>query len=381
MRILIVGGSGVTGSMIRSNLHAYDVDVWTASRHRPREDRDRHFVMDVRRKPADAIEVMRRFDWIVNCTGPFEDLGDTVAKLSIQAASNYIDVNDSIDARREIRRLDPDARAVGVHVLTGFGLCPGLSTALMMNAVDTELVAPESVTGIRTDLVIGEKQVSGAAAIGSMFRTMHGDYRVLRHGVEATLDRATASRPVEGAVANDEAGANADGRTALIGYECPDIDVVTSLFPNLLGYEYRVAFEAIDDAMVTKLQQSRVFTLPVVSAALARLAARGTARSARATAGPEPSTLTVSFDDSGVRSTVTGLSSYAITAVVPAVTLGALLETDTTILDTGPGVIEVAQRPAMVPHILRGMKDAGATIDVLPAFDAPPVARGRATGA
>ncbi|WP_233125467.1 hypothetical protein [Corynebacterium sp. NML 120412] len=157
--------------------------------------------------------------------GPFEVHADSLARACIDSGTGYIDVNDSIDARRAIMALDGDARREGVPVLTGFGLCPGLSTALLM--LGACAAGAEEVRDVRVDLRIGADQESGAASVESMFRTIRGGYRAMLGGAIVEVRRNLVS---------SQSG---------IGYECPDIDVVRGVCPSILGFSYHVAFDAL----------------------------------------------------------------------------------------------------------------------------------------
>lgn len=185
--------------------------------------------------------------------GPFEVHADSLARACIDSGTGYIDVNDSIDARRAIMALDGDARREGVPVLTGFGLCPGLSTALLM--LGACAAGAEEVRDVRVDLRIGADQESGAASVESMFRTIRGGYRAMLGGAIVEVRRNLVS---------SQSG---------IGYECPDIDVVRGVCPSILGFSYHVAFDALPDESVEKIRTSRLYAMPVVSGLLARLGA------------------------------------------------------------------------------------------------------------
>ncbi len=62
--------------------------------------------------------------------GPFEKYGYgfNPAKAAIEAGVNYVDINDAVDETQRVLALDKEARDVGVTIITGLGLSPGVSS-------------------------------------------------------------------------------------------------------------------------------------------------------------------------------------------------------------------------------------------------------------
>ena len=280
--------------------------------------------------------------------GPFEVHADSLARACIDSGTRYIDVNDSIDARRAIMALDGDARREGVPVLTGFGLCPGLSTALLM--LGACAAGAEEVRDVRVDLRIGADQESGAASVESMFRTIRGGYRAMLGGAIVEVRRNLVS---------SQSG---------IGYECPDIDVVRGVCPSILGFSYHVAFDALPDESVEKIRTSRLYAMPVVSGLLARLGAAVTSRKARAKGTPQPAELVIALSSAGAgdagsaaETTVvraTGPGSYKMTAAIAAATVASVAGKP-----VAPGCRDLVSHPRLLEPVLAFARDAGIHIE------------------
>lgn len=334
MKILVLGGTGATGRLIRDYLSHTKWDIHFSSRKPPKDALPEHIQLDVTKKHA--ADIIACYDWVINCTGPFETLKNRVADLCITAGTSAIDVNDSIDARRAIMQLDGAACAAQVSILTGFGLCPGLSTALMMS------LPCSAVTKVIMELTIGAGQASGAAAISSMFHTMHNGYRVLQHGTETIIPRTVSEQET-------------------IGYECPDIDIVNHIYPDVQDYEYRVRFSALKQPMLVKLQTSRLFTLPLISGVLARFAAKKVTQRANETNSPQPATLTatVASAEETMKAVITGKTSYEFTALCAAATLVHIAESPPSF-----GCYDLTGLPELRAPLLQFITDHGATLSI-----------------
>ena len=98
MKILVLGGTGATGRLIRDYLSHTTWDIHFSSRKPPKDASPEHIQLDVTKNHA--ADIIACYDWVINCTGPFETLKNRVADLCITAGTSAIDVNDSIDARR-----------------------------------------------------------------------------------------------------------------------------------------------------------------------------------------------------------------------------------------------------------------------------------------
>lgn len=349
-KVLVVGGTGVTGRLVREMLcEVGGIDLSYTSRRKPDDGPGNHFPLRFGAGRNEICSVLRNHDWVVNCTGPFEVYQDLVARACIDAGTGYIDVNDSIDARRAIINLDTVARQKGVSVLTGFGLCPGLSTALLMLYARTE--GAEKVGEVQVDLNIGADQESGAASVESMFRTIRGTCREIFNGDITEVEPDPSSAKGKG-----------------ICYECPDIDIVRNVFPATRSYSYYVEFQALPDTKLAKIRSSKLFAMPVISSFLARLGASATSRKARAKGSPRPTELSIDFRPSAVDHSIgdaeasfvraTGPSSYLMTATIAS---GAVVAVRDRMVS--PGCRDLVGCPELVDPILSFAREAGIRIE------------------
>lgn len=103
-------------------------------------------------------------DLVVNLAGPFFTGSDTVARASVDAGSNYIDIADDIEGTRSVLALDAQARAAGVSLVTGAGLSPGVSNWLAGELLD----AHPDADGIQVAWVVHESDPGGLAPLRHM---------------------------------------------------------------------------------------------------------------------------------------------------------------------------------------------------------------------
>lgn len=289
-KILVLGGTGVTGHYVRSRLSALGMPTDYSSR---RHQRDAHHVVcDVTGDAAEVRRVFSGYDWIINCTGPYEELGAIVHERCLGTGAAMIDVNDSIDEAARIHALDDDARKTNTTFYTGFGLCPGLSTALLAAASRRHPRA----TSVRTKLSIGGGQPSGTAAVRSMFRTMRSDYRVLDHG-------QVVHRPAE-----------EPSEKGFVYYENPDIAMVGALWPGIQRYSYSIRFEVLEPREVRMLQTRRMFTSRLLEKPLAKASAAMANRKLNKSREPVKATTRIDTIVDGHRLIARGCGSYQLTA-------------------------------------------------------------------
>lgn len=322
----------MAGKLVREYLADTGWDVDCCSRGDSSDPH--HRKLDLLGSKSKAMEVLRDYDWAVACIGPFEKWMDKAANLCVEAGTNYIDINDSIEAREAI--LAVPAEKGGVIVMTGAGLCPGISTALLLGE------AGEPVRSVRAVLRIGAGQPSGAASVQSMFETIHGGYRVLRSGQIQMVSHS------------DTVG-------ELVGYECPDMGAVPTVFPGIEDYSYHVGFAALKPKTVRDLQTKKMFTLPGLSRWLAKKAAVGVTRKALEENDPKPAKLEITMitPEERIVATASGLTSYQFTAVAAATCLKELAS-----MAPDPGTYEIAQLPEMCTPLLRECRERGADVTV-----------------
>lgn len=79
------------------------------------------------------IEVVKDYDVVLNCVGPFMKFGVPILEAVIEAGVNYVDICDDHDAAEELIKLDEKAQQAGVSALICMGTTPGISN---LQAVD-----------------------------------------------------------------------------------------------------------------------------------------------------------------------------------------------------------------------------------------------------
>ncbi|MDR2377902.1 MAG: hypothetical protein LBD70_00555 [Bifidobacteriaceae bacterium] len=340
-RILVLGGTGMTGRAVIRYLGAElpGADLAYSAR-RPSKQIGLPFVpFDTRARRAENVRRLADFDWAIICVGPFEEIGAQIHELCVEARTNCVDVNDSIDARRQIVALDRSCARAGVAVLTGCGLSPGLSSVILASAANRD--PDRSVRSADAILFIGGKQEPGPASLRSMFATLGAPWRVLSQGREVTLPPALERSP-----AGTDLG-------YLVGYESPDIDRVRDLFPRLDDYRYRVCFGQLDADAAERLQRARFLRNRWLAERLARLAGRvGARRVRRRGVSPDNAVLTVALnsgDRPATQLVATGDSSYGITGAVAAIICSAVLRGQA---PARPGVTEILDLAPAHPYLL-----------------------------
>lgn len=306
MRVMVVGGSGVTGRLVIEGLRAMPgVQCACAARHRDPRLPVAFHRLDIFGDRREAVDALRGADWAILCLGPFERVRARAHELCIEAGVHCLDVNDSVDARRDIVALDGPASEAGVRIVTGCGLCPGIST-LLLSSLANRCARPAD--SVRADLFIGRGQDVGAGALASMLSSLTGAVR-----------ERVAGEIVEAPSVVERAARIGEIRPPyLVGYECPDVDIVDRILPGIDNYGYRVCFEQLSAVQIDILRRLPTLGGPAVVHAVAVVAARIASRLNRRRRSPAtPAVLSIELrDDEGrsFRAGVRGGSSYQMTA-------------------------------------------------------------------
>jgi len=79
------------------------------------------------------VSAIKDVDVVINCAGPFYKTAVAVAKASVEAKVNYIDICDDYEAAEILFASDIDkaAKEAGITVLTGMGSDPGTNNVLV----------------------------------------------------------------------------------------------------------------------------------------------------------------------------------------------------------------------------------------------------------
>ncbi len=137
MKILILGGAGGMAVGGATYLIRYDdvSSVVLADLNKEAVDNaakylnsDKISTMEIDVLDRDnLIKVVKDFDVVLNCVGPFTTLGVPVLEAVIEAGVNYVDVCDDHDAAKDLMELDEKAKEAGITALICMGTTPGIS--------------------------------------------------------------------------------------------------------------------------------------------------------------------------------------------------------------------------------------------------------------
>lgn len=116
---------------------------------------------------ADVIEGevdLEGVDLVINLSGPFFAGADTVARAALRSGTTYIDIGDDLEATDTILKLDAEAKAAGVPLITGAGWSPGVSNWLAARLIDES----PSANGVQVVWVTHESDPGGLAPLRHM---------------------------------------------------------------------------------------------------------------------------------------------------------------------------------------------------------------------
>jgi hypothetical protein len=140
-RILILGAYGFFGSRISAALAknpriqlilaGRDISKATAAAYQLGLSADHARAIDATH-PQLALQLRKLgVTTVIHTAGPFQDQGYEVARAAIKAGSHYFDLSDGRAFVNGIVRLDAEARAAGVSVVSGVSSLPALSSAVV----------------------------------------------------------------------------------------------------------------------------------------------------------------------------------------------------------------------------------------------------------
>lgn len=139
-RILVLGGSGVVGSMATRTLSTFsdftEIVIGDMNKEKAIElineigsGRISFQQIDVTNL-ENLKKVIQEFCIVLNCIGPFYIFGPLVLQAVIETGRNYVDINDDVDATQEVLKMDLEAKKAGITALIGMGSSPGVTNLL-----------------------------------------------------------------------------------------------------------------------------------------------------------------------------------------------------------------------------------------------------------
>lgn len=126
-RVVVVGATGYTGHLVSAELARAGGPFVLAGRDRSRAERlvadvgggAQAAVVDVTDR-ASLDRLIRPGDAVINCAGPFSELGEPVVARSVEAGASYVDTTGEQPWMRTMRdRYHDAARSAGVAVVNG----------------------------------------------------------------------------------------------------------------------------------------------------------------------------------------------------------------------------------------------------------------------
>lgn len=176
MKILVLGGCGMSGSVTASDLvtkpevsrviladKVVDLSkVDTTLRTSPKVATQESDITDYEA----LVKLMRDKDLIINCVGPFYKYGTGPMKAAIEAGKNYVDICDDADVFQEAFTLDEAAKRAGVSICLGCGNSPGFSNVAVKYIADKL----DEVNEIRILVGIG---LGGGFGPGVLYHIFH----------------------------------------------------------------------------------------------------------------------------------------------------------------------------------------------------------------
>jgi saccharopine dehydrogenase-like NADP-dependent oxidoreductase len=129
---------------------------------------------------AGLVEKMSGFDLVVSFVGPYYRFERPVAQAAIDAGVHYISIADDYDAYLEVEKLEEQAKAKGIKVMTGMGNSPGLTQLLSKRGY----LAIEKPEGISINWAAGSNEDVGRANILHLMHLFTGKTLQWRNGHE-----------------------------------------------------------------------------------------------------------------------------------------------------------------------------------------------------
>ncbi|PMB23818.1 saccharopine dehydrogenase NADP-binding domain-containing protein, partial [Fischerella thermalis] len=184
-KILVVGGTGVAGKFIVNDILKYipNVQIDIGSRNintsfRKAYEKIGKVKIDINDSQA-AIKIIKNYDLVIFALGPFGLFGNRPHKICCEAGVDCIDINDEIDVTMNIFALDEFARAKGVKILTGMGLCPGLTTLLLLLVLKTSTQG-EKILHLR--LFLNRTKEIGLASVQTALNFYRQNIHIISNG-------------------------------------------------------------------------------------------------------------------------------------------------------------------------------------------------------
>lgn len=168
-RAVVAGATGFTGGLVARRLSDAGLPLVLTGRS---EDRLRalaelHPGAEVRRadvaRPGDLADVLRAGDVLVNCAGPFTEIGEPAVRAAVEAGAHYLDTTgEQAFMLRVLERWEEPARRAGVAVVNAMAFEYALGDCALAVAAQGLSGAPASA-----DVVYSWRGAAGATSAGT----------------------------------------------------------------------------------------------------------------------------------------------------------------------------------------------------------------------
>ncbi|TFG15857.1 MAG: hypothetical protein EU535_00440 [Promethearchaeota archaeon] len=156
MKVLALGGSGDMGRMTVAILLESPIvsSITVADKN---YERANHFIdmvgsdklttaeIDVTEHET-LVELISEHDLVINTVGPYYKFNKPILKATIEAKTNYIDINDDAHPTLESLNMDQNAKDAGITAVIGFGASPGLTNLMAVLACSELDVIDDLIT-------------------------------------------------------------------------------------------------------------------------------------------------------------------------------------------------------------------------------------------
>jgi short subunit dehydrogenase-like uncharacterized protein len=136
-RITILGATGYTGRLIAQELAHHEKPNWDLQLAGRSEGRLARLVGSLPSSPKyylanpkdsdTLIQLCQHSDVLINCVGPFTDLGEPVVAQAAKSGTHYLDITNELGFVHQMKRYGPVAQASGAAIILACGFEVALS--------------------------------------------------------------------------------------------------------------------------------------------------------------------------------------------------------------------------------------------------------------
>ncbi|MGB3796214.1 MAG: DUF4166 domain-containing protein [Alteraurantiacibacter sp.] len=239
-RILVLGGYGGFGGRISRRLADENHTVLVAGRSMTKAaafcGHDERFVpVALDRADIAGRLAEHRPAIVIDASGPFQAMDQTVPRACIAAGAHYCDIADSRDFVCIIGELNSEASAAGVVVLSGASSVPALSGAVVRELTK----GMERVAAVEMAISASNRATAGGAVaaaivgqVGQPFTLRRGSRSVTVYGWQE-LQQVSFTVPGMAPV---------EGRTVAL-VDVPDVSLLPERLPGSPAVEFRAGGE------------------------------------------------------------------------------------------------------------------------------------------